>query len=204
MKSQLRHHRKDHVIEFRWPCQYCEDKFKSVDRYKTHIARAHPEKTKEVESGSNIKFYPCNACPKVLINIEDFREHNNIHTGARPHKCRFCGKSFSSRKNMRQHEKSHTGEQKLRCRHCPKKYSDPSVLKVHLRNRHGIESDDDEMSSYIKDQAGKEDKSAVESDLKVRILLILTQEWTLLPQLLGNIYFQLKGLWLVFIITMFY
>lgn len=143
VKSALRHHRKDHIIEFRWPCPYCEEKFKSCDRYKTHVAKFHPDKIKEVETGSNIKFYPCTQCERVLIDIEDFREHMNVHTGNRPHKCRHCGKGFSSRKNMRQHEKSHTGEQKLRCRLCPKKYSDPKALKVHLKNRHNIRPDTD-------------------------------------------------------------
>ena len=143
MKSAWSHHRKDHTIEFRWPCPYCEEKFKSCDRYKSHVAKSHPEKIKEVENGSNIKFYPCTNCEKILIDIEDFREHMNVHTGNKPHKCRFCGKAFGSRKNMRQHEKAHTGEQRLRCNLCPKKYSDPDALRIHLKNRHYIEMDED-------------------------------------------------------------
>ena len=67
---------------------------------------------------------------------------------------------------MRQHEKSHTGEQKLRCRLCPKKYSDPSVLKEHLRNRHGIEPDDQEMSAFVKDS---EEKAHLRNEFQVRL-----------------------------------
>lgn len=139
VRNQLRHHRKDHEVEFRWPCQYCEEKFKSCDTYKNHIAKTHPDKVKDVENGSNMKFYPCTHCTRILINIEDLREHMNVHTGNKPHKCRFCGKGFSSRKNMRQHEKSHTGEQNLRCHLCPKKYSDPTAMQAHMMRVHHLE-----------------------------------------------------------------
>ena len=146
----MRTHYKSHTIDFRWPCRYCEEKFKTLKRYKNHIAKLHSEKVKEIENSSAIRFYQCTACPKILIDKDHFEEHMNVHTGTKPHKCQYCGKGFCSKKNTVQHEKTHTGAQKLRCELCPKKYSDPAALKVHLKNKHNVNINSDEEDLWEK------------------------------------------------------
>lgn len=105
-------------------------------RYKSHIIRNHLEKTKEIESKTNIRFFQCTMCPKIFAAREHLIEHVNTHQGLKPVKCRICGKGFSSKGNMMQHEKSHTGGKKFRCSHCPKTYNSAEIFQEHLEKKH--------------------------------------------------------------------
>ena len=141
-KTCMVHHRKFHLTEFRWSCDYCKDKFKTCAAFKSHIARLHTDKKDEVSQRTNIKFYPCERCPKVYGEKKEYDQHMNIHLGLKPFLCVFCEKAFSSRSNMIQHKKTHTGERKLRCNLCSKAYSDPKMFKMHLENKHSQTVDD--------------------------------------------------------------
>ena len=105
-------------------------------RYKSHIIRNHLEKTKEIESKTNIRFFQCTMCPKIFAAREHLIEHVNTHQGLKPVKCRICGKGFSSKGNMMQHEKSHMGGKKFRCSHCPKTYNLAEIFQEHLEKKH--------------------------------------------------------------------
>ena len=138
VKSGLSHHRLYHIIDYRWPCQYCDVKCSKLKHYKAHIVKDHPEKIDEVEKQSTIVFYRCTFCPKLFSKKEHFDEHVNFHKGIKPFKCVHCGKGFCSKGNKRQHEKSHTGEKNLKCNLCSRTYSDLSYLKEHLKTKHSM------------------------------------------------------------------
>ena len=144
VRRDLQRHRNNHVME--WPCQFCEDKFKSADRLKTHIANIHPDKIKD----SKFKFYQCTQCDRVLINKRGIDDHMNIHTGNTPHKCRHCNKGFNCRKNMHAHEKTHTGVKKLRCHLCKKKYGNMVTLQAHMKRLHDYEIDNEDVANMEK------------------------------------------------------
>ena len=148
VRNALSHHRLYHIIDYRWPCEYCEEKCKTLKHYKTHIVKAHPEKTKEIESKTKIIFYRCDVCPKIFSKKEHFDEHMNFHKGFKPWKCRFCEKGFCSKGNLRQHEKSHTGAKRLRCTICHRLYCDLEVLKLHLKTKHAVQ----EPEGYTKEE----------------------------------------------------
>lgn len=133
----MRHHRKKHTIAYRWPCDYCPEKFSTLVRFKTHIVRVHVDKRDEVSERTNIKFWPCDRCSKVFGAKEDYTQHMNVHLGRKPYKCELCGKAFSSKSNQLQHRKSHYKYNTLKCSFCYKSYSDPKRLKEHLTSKHG-------------------------------------------------------------------
>ena len=149
MRGAYKHHRRYHTVEFRWPCEYCDEKFKTRMTYKTHIIKKHIEKVEETERKSKIKYYRCNICPKLFSTPEHLQEHNNVHMGIKPVKCRFCGKGFSSKGNMLQHEKQHTGGKKYRCSLCPKSYSLPDTFHEHLESKHGQKVDTGSLKALV-------------------------------------------------------
>ena len=122
----------------RWPCEYCDEKFKMLKYYKNHIVKKHPEKAEEVEKKRNCLFYRCTMCTKMFAKREHWVEHENYHKGHKPWKCQFCEKDFCSKGNLRQHERSHTGTNNKKCVLCSRSYSDIEMLKKHLKDKHGL------------------------------------------------------------------
>ena len=131
----LRHHRKSHT-EWQWPCDYCEEKFNSRKRFKSHVAAHHPDKIPEIEQNTKMAFFKCTVCSKILPQKTVFMDHMSVHNGVKPHKCKFCEKGFSAKSNLRHHEKIHTGGKKLHCKFCSRTYDDPKALEVHLNRKH--------------------------------------------------------------------
>ena len=180
----MNHHRKNHTIDWRWPCDYCEQKFKSIFMYKNHLAKSHPEMKKDIESRTNIRLYQCDICQKMYGDKEDLTRHIYIHKGLKPFKCQYCGKTFNDKSNMKCHERIHTGEKKISCPMCYKTFIQPRALKLHMKNVHGQKMDIDEEvkleESVVTDASKTEDyiedecKAAVENVLQVRVFEILT------------------------------
>ena len=173
MKSRLNHHRKNHTIDWRWPCAYCEQKYKSIFMYKNHLAKCHPEMKADIEERTNIRLYECHICQKMYGDKEDLTRHIYIHKGLRPFKCQYCGKSFNDKSNMKCHERIHTGEKKLNCSMCFKSFIQPRALRVHMKNVHNQGEMDMEMKleeSLIdkhEEYTEQECKTAVENVLQV-------------------------------------
>ena len=56
------------------------------------------------------KKYRCDICGKGFIRKIDLQDHQNVHTGAKPHKCKYCSACFASQGTRRMHERSHIGQ----------------------------------------------------------------------------------------------
>ena len=50
----------------------------------------------------------CQYCGKAFRASSNLRDHENTHTGARPHMCKNCGKCFASSGSHSNHMKSCT------------------------------------------------------------------------------------------------
>ena len=134
--GRLSHHRKDHFVDWRWPCAYCEDKFKSLFMYKGHLAKTHPDMKKDIEDRFNIRIYSCDICPKMYGDRDDLIRHINIHKGIKPYKCQYCNKAFNDKSNLKQHEKIHTGDKPFKCKTCEKAFIHKKTLRLHVNTCH--------------------------------------------------------------------
>lgn len=142
--GRLNHHRKDHTVEFRWPCAYCDHKFGSIFKYKSHLAKIHPDKKNDIETKSNIRLYECEMCHKMYGDKDDLTRHIYIHQNIKPFSCQYCGKDFNDKSNMRQHEKIHTGVKHHWCQVCKKGFIHKRDWRNHMITNHKHDDEDSE------------------------------------------------------------
>ncbi|KAF7657751.1 hypothetical protein LDENG_00022180 [Lucifuga dentata] len=68
------------------------------------------------------------------------KEHETVHTGARPHQCAFagCGRRFSRLSHLSRHKLQHSGVKRFKCNltSCMKSFFDTSKLKRHVSYAH--------------------------------------------------------------------
>ena len=48
----------------------------------------------------------CQYCNKAFRETSSLRDHENTHTGARPHMCKLCGKCFANSGSYSNHMRS--------------------------------------------------------------------------------------------------
>ena len=132
----LNNHRLTHTQEWRYPCIYCELKFKKLRQFKRHLARIHPTKVDDVKEKFKIILHPCSECPKVFFDKEDHTAHMNRHKGIKPFSCHICSKRFIDKSNMLSHVKGHLGGKKLKCKLCPRKFNTEKFLEDHVARIH--------------------------------------------------------------------
>ncbi|XP_029912876.1 P43 5S RNA-binding protein-like [Myripristis murdjan] len=93
----------------------------------------------------NCTYYDCGA---TFTRQWRLREHETVHTGARPQQCKFpgCGRRFSRKSHLSRHALQHTGIKKFKCTtvSCTKSFVNADKLKRHVRCVHG------ERSKYFK------------------------------------------------------
>jgi KRAB domain-containing zinc finger protein len=121
-------HWKDTHANEKHNCPHCDKTFASKRFVQNHIKKAH-EKMPCVHCGKLVgvslmkrhvqghapdseKRFKCDVCGKGFVDINNFKDHMNIHTGEKPYKCKFCTSCFASKGNHAQHEKSHLGHKR--------------------------------------------------------------------------------------------
>ena len=146
--KEQNYHRKNHTIDFRWPCDYCEEKYKSLAAYKTHLAKVHPQMKADIEQRTSMRLHQCEICSKVYSTPTDLKRHIFIHKGLKPFNCEYCGKAFNDRDNLRCHEKRlHSEDMRLQCNHCYKRFVYRKALYLHAQKIHGIDKANVEQDS---------------------------------------------------------
>lgn len=88
------------------------------------------------------KGFKCSFCPRIFRQRRDHNNHENTHTGRRPHKCRICFKTYSSILVLNSHlNVVHIKERKFKCTMCIKSYITKCDLDNHAREKHLPDSD---------------------------------------------------------------
>lgn len=106
-----------------YACWKCDEKFVSYKQYQTH-RKFHKE------------IFICDICGKIKYTLQKMREHNNIHTGLKPHKCKICDKSFRDPTTLKDHYITHSEIESFLCQHCGKGFKFRQSYQSHLKIVH--------------------------------------------------------------------
>ncbi|XP_061725788.1 zinc finger protein 93-like [Cydia pomonella] len=98
-RALARHTKKDHLMERKHKCSYCEMKFFSSSALKKHL----PKHT-------GIKNFKCEVCSKEYGRKTTLREHMRIHADDRRFSCAHCGLAFIQKCSLKGHLRSKHGE----------------------------------------------------------------------------------------------
>ena len=158
-------------------CRYCKKKYSSITKLKNHLKVKHLKKTahycepckkyfseassllahrKRHEEGAQefrckgkVKDKDGNLqpCQKVCYSAAKLRDHQIVHSSAKPFTCQYCqAKSFKRKKSVKEHEAKCINNPnyggRLQCRLCPKNYADKKSLQRHFRSSHPGEDPD--------------------------------------------------------------
>lgn len=92
-----------------------------------------PKRTKVIQQ--------CSYCPKIFTTKNKRIDHENFHTGKRPHHCLTCSKSFAITASLSRHVRLHKDANWLKCLSCERKFRDSGSLDIHTRERHLPDTD---------------------------------------------------------------
>lgn len=117
-------------------CDYCQRQFKTRKYIVQHMEILHTE--------AKVTF-ACGSCPRVFRRQIQRDDHENTHTGRRPHHCKFCPKEFMNFVTLRRHYKTHSsdGSSNLppivmhECCFCPKTFRRKKERDNHLNTHTG-------------------------------------------------------------------
>ena len=112
------------VHERQLMCSQCPKTFPNNKGLKSHILRAHTEKS-----------FTCETCGMKFSEKVYLNRHSVVHTNIRRHICKFCGKGFKLKKTLNPHLRLHTG-QFFYCEFCNKGFAQKCNLKLHIRKNH--------------------------------------------------------------------
>ncbi|EFB14809.1 hypothetical protein PANDA_017432 [Ailuropoda melanoleuca] len=76
-------------------------------------------------------------CGKAFIKKSWLPDHQNVHTGEKPHRCCLCGKAFSRKFMLTEHQRMHTGEKPYECTEYGKAFLKKTRLNVHQKTHTG-------------------------------------------------------------------
>lgn len=85
--------------------------------------------------------FECSFCKKPFRDGKELNDHENTHTGKRPHRCQICSTTFASVSNMRRHVKVHKDDRRHQCKVCKKRFVVRSKLDIHVREKHLPDTD---------------------------------------------------------------
>ncbi|XP_078518614.1 uncharacterized protein LOC144783789 isoform X1 [Lissotriton helveticus] len=78
-----------------------------------------------------VRTYQCPQCKEQFSNSTLLFNHQQTHTGPKPHQCQYCDKSFNDKSLLTVHLKTHTGESPYQCGKCQKTFTSQSLLVSH-------------------------------------------------------------------------
>ncbi|GIY34925.1 hypothetical protein CDAR_47981 [Caerostris darwini] len=85
-------------------CFECRSIFPSLQQLIGHCRQQH----------TGMPFV-CDLCGRAIKYLRNFKQHQMVHSGEKPHECQDCGKAFARRNKLRRHERIHA-ENPFYCR----------------------------------------------------------------------------------------
>ena len=131
-KDQATLHEKNHIMATCEICGYLTRRY-SLPRHmrthgigKVHYCSCYSHIQQSIETPLRITYrvafkcvfslqhsFICDVCQKGFNNRQSFRDHQNIHTGDKPHKCTYCPAAFASIGTARGHIRAvHEGKKR--------------------------------------------------------------------------------------------
>jgi len=139
MESTLKLHMRLHSKDA-FTCTVCSKKFmfRSMLSYHmdTHIRPRHA--AAECDSISPQTF-TCEVCGKIFGSMIKLKNHESVHTGAKPYLCTSCGRAFRRRQHLSRHMRTHTKFKPYCCSLCGKTYSERVDLRRHCTRVHNVQ-----------------------------------------------------------------
>ena len=75
----------------------CQRVYASKYNRRRHMVYEHPD----------FNLFECEVCHKVLSSRQNYRQHQHIHTGARPFQCEICETGFRQGSQLTIHKRKH-------------------------------------------------------------------------------------------------
>lgn len=172
------------------------DKFRLKNHLFTHFRRKYGEDSKEFKK-PNRNQTMCYVCSKMVDSITDhvylrhsdekrfkcnepdcsfasktkrsLQQHQNLHTGSRPHVCEFCGKKFATQGGLSNHRIRHINPEKFKCQTCGECFAGPESLKSHKARLHAENDQVTEVRPHACSFEGCVSSFASERNLKVHV-----------------------------------
>ncbi|CAH0718382.1 unnamed protein product, partial [Brenthis ino] len=117
---------------------YCGHVVRKRADYVAHIEE-HARNNKSSPSIDKSKVHECNICKKKYSSRTLLAEHQNVHSGARPHACARCGKAFASKYTYQSHLKTHLVRPRpFKCNQCGKSFFTLQNLNQHEKTHSGV------------------------------------------------------------------
>lgn len=119
-----------------YTCDYCQRQFKTRKYIVQHM---------EIQHSTAKITYPCSVCFREFRQKVQRDDHENTHTGRRPHQCKFCPKEFMNLVTLRRHYKTHSSDGSSNlpaiatydCCFCPKIFRRKKERDNHLNSHTG-------------------------------------------------------------------
>ena len=95
----------EQYIVVRYCCIYddCDKEFTTKFNLKRHVEIVH----------LNFKRYECSKCGSLFTSKKNLKEHDFLHTGAKPYKCGVCKKNFRHLSFLYVHRRQHQKKTKI-------------------------------------------------------------------------------------------
>ena len=147
-------------------CEFCNQKFKTIDDLSVHSAKHARERTKFIRMfDSNLpkpfvcqicgasfakvyyltkheklhqeKQFQCDICQAKFVRKYTLQVHKLIHSDEKPYKCKVCEAAFTRKGNLIQHSAVHAGEKPFKCTYCDGAFSNKNKLNAHIKMHTG-------------------------------------------------------------------
>lgn len=153
-----------------FPCDECDEIFKTLNDQKYHFEIVHvvgPQQAEiTIEPNSELNHndekeqinrhsklingrYQCRLCDKYLSSAKTIKLHIRLHLGLNLKKCPYCSHGFSKKSHLDRHLKTHE-KAKHDCKLCNIEYQTYQALHAHLYKVHGHESKFSQMQRSLK------------------------------------------------------
>eukprot|EP00092_Neocalanus_flemingeri_P039755 GFUD01043294.1.p1 GENE.GFUD01043294.1~~GFUD01043294.1.p1 ORF type:complete len:559 (-),score=124.15 GFUD01043294.1:7-1683(-) len=133
------------------PCEYCDQKSKSLNMLRAHITIRHPEKSEQLKYIIEMDgVFQCSICMKKFKRRSKCNYHVKIfHKIGATLECDVCKKPFYYEYDMNLHMKSHNETKEAYCDLCGKGFSGKHVLKTHMISAHTSKQEKESSRSHF-------------------------------------------------------